>query len=198
MNGRRFPPPWSVEEGETYFVVKDSNGRLFFDDPRSAAKLLTKDEARRIAVNFARCQSCFRSVKQKGAAKAPVYCPISPQPGMLGRFISRPSLCGDVCEARCLSCDALLTLLLHCAVRQQPSQATRRRQDKWQHTIRLVRFASERCMECLGIALLLRFGTSFAKNSKAAGGDRATALKTRGALPSARLGRVQLGPVAHQ
>ena len=63
-----------------------------------------------------------------------------------------------------------LTLLLHCAVRQQPSQATRRRQDKWQHTIRLVRFVSERCIECLGIALLLRFGTSFAKNSKAAGG----------------------------
>jgi hypothetical protein len=27
MNGRRFPPPWSVEEGETYFVVKDANGQ---------------------------------------------------------------------------------------------------------------------------------------------------------------------------
>jgi len=22
---RRFPPPWSVEEGETYFVVKDQS-----------------------------------------------------------------------------------------------------------------------------------------------------------------------------
>ena len=22
---RRFPPPWSVEEGDTYFVVKDSS-----------------------------------------------------------------------------------------------------------------------------------------------------------------------------
>jgi hypothetical protein len=42
MNGRRFPPPWSVEEGETYFVVKDANGQklgyVYFDDPRSAAK----------------------------------------------------------------------------------------------------------------------------------------------------------------
>jgi hypothetical protein len=24
---RRFPPPWSVEEGETYFVVKDRSGQ---------------------------------------------------------------------------------------------------------------------------------------------------------------------------
>jgi len=25
MSARRFPPPWSVEEGETYFVVKDQS-----------------------------------------------------------------------------------------------------------------------------------------------------------------------------
>jgi len=24
---RRFPPLWSVEEGETYFVVKDNDGQ---------------------------------------------------------------------------------------------------------------------------------------------------------------------------
>jgi hypothetical protein len=53
---RRFPPPWSVEELEACFVVKDSAGQklayvYFEDEPgrRSAAKLLTKDEARRIA-----------------------------------------------------------------------------------------------------------------------------------------------------
>ena len=55
---RRFPPPWSAEEGETYFVVKDNDGQqlayVHFDDPRSAAKPLTKDEARRIAVNIAK------------------------------------------------------------------------------------------------------------------------------------------------
>ena len=27
MTPRRFPPPWSVEEGETYFVVKDNVGQ---------------------------------------------------------------------------------------------------------------------------------------------------------------------------
>jgi hypothetical protein len=56
----RFPPPWSVEELEACFVVRDQNGQAlayvyFEDEPgrRSAAKLLSKDEARRIAVNRA-------------------------------------------------------------------------------------------------------------------------------------------------
>ena len=57
----RFPPPWSVEDIDAAFVVKDSGGQklayvYFEDEPgrRSAAKLLRKDEARRIAVNIAR------------------------------------------------------------------------------------------------------------------------------------------------
>ena len=44
---RRFPPPRSVEEGETYFVVKDNDGQqlayvYYENEPgrRSAAKLL--------------------------------------------------------------------------------------------------------------------------------------------------------------
>jgi hypothetical protein len=49
-------PPWSIEEGETYFVVKDNNGQklayVHFDDPRSAAEPLTHDEAGRIAANI--------------------------------------------------------------------------------------------------------------------------------------------------
>ena len=58
---RRFPPPWSVEDvgaevRQRAFVVKDSGGQklayIYFEEEagrRSAAKLLTKDEARRIA-----------------------------------------------------------------------------------------------------------------------------------------------------
>jgi hypothetical protein len=58
---RRFPPPWSVEELDACFVVRDHNGQalahIYFEDKpgrRSAAKLLSKDEARRIAANIAK------------------------------------------------------------------------------------------------------------------------------------------------
>jgi hypothetical protein len=61
MPARRFPPPWTVEELEACFVVRDHNGQAlayvyFEDEPgrRSAAKLLSKDEARRIASNIAK------------------------------------------------------------------------------------------------------------------------------------------------
>jgi hypothetical protein len=58
---RRFPPPWSVEEQSACFVVRDHGGQAlayvyFEDEPgrQSAAKLLTRDEARRIAANIAK------------------------------------------------------------------------------------------------------------------------------------------------
>src|SRR5215469_13320240 len=61
MTARRFPPPWSLEEQDACFVVRDHDGQAlahvyFGDEPgrRSAAKLLTRDEARRIAVNVAK------------------------------------------------------------------------------------------------------------------------------------------------
>ena len=61
-SARRFPPPWSIEElNNACFVVRDHSGQqlayvYFEDEPgrRAAAKLLTKDEARRIAANIAK------------------------------------------------------------------------------------------------------------------------------------------------
>jgi hypothetical protein len=54
-------PPWTVEEQPGCFVVRDHNGQqlahvCFEDEPgrRSAAKLLSEDEARRIAANIAK------------------------------------------------------------------------------------------------------------------------------------------------
>jgi hypothetical protein len=62
---RRFLPPRSVEVQPACFVVRDHNGpqlaHVYFEDEprrRSAAKLLSKDEARRIASNIAKLPNC--------------------------------------------------------------------------------------------------------------------------------------------
>ena len=65
MAERRFPPPWSAAEvTPNCFIVRDANSQVlsyiyYENDPgrRSAAKLLSKDEARRIAANFAKLPS---------------------------------------------------------------------------------------------------------------------------------------------
>ena len=62
MTFRRFAPPWTIDEANNAcFIVRDNTGRAlayFYieDEPgrRSAAKLLTRDEARRIASNVAK------------------------------------------------------------------------------------------------------------------------------------------------
>jgi len=52
----RFPPPWVIDEHPESFIVRDATGQAlayvyFEDEPsrRSAANLLTRDEAGRIA-----------------------------------------------------------------------------------------------------------------------------------------------------
>jgi hypothetical protein len=67
MTSRRFPPPWSIEDTGAAFVVKGGSGQklgyfYYEEEPgrRSAAKMLTKDEARRMAVNFAKVPELLR------------------------------------------------------------------------------------------------------------------------------------------
>jgi hypothetical protein len=63
---RRFPPPWTVDDpdmklGQNCYIVRDHNRQALAyvyveEEPgrRSAAHLMTRDEARRIAANMAK------------------------------------------------------------------------------------------------------------------------------------------------
>jgi K+/H+ antiporter YhaU regulatory subunit KhtT len=58
---RRFPAPWRADLVPGGYVVRDANGQAMAfvysredEDEARQAKVLTKDEARRVAVNIAR------------------------------------------------------------------------------------------------------------------------------------------------
>jgi hypothetical protein len=67
LDCRHFPQPWVVEEQSACFVVKDNSaqalGYFYFDEEpgrRSAANVLTKEEAWRIAANVAKLPELLR------------------------------------------------------------------------------------------------------------------------------------------
>ena len=74
MTGRRFPPPWTVERLPGGFKVIDANGQslaYFYardnDHDANTAGVLTMDEARRMASNFAKLPELLGRSASAGA-----------------------------------------------------------------------------------------------------------------------------------
>ena len=66
---RHFPAPWSIEEHEESFIVKDANGQalayLYFEDEpqrQMSMKRPSRDEAFLIAVNIAKLPRVPRQI----------------------------------------------------------------------------------------------------------------------------------------
>ena len=71
MPDRRFTPPWDIDDNGVCFIVRDAKGQAlsyvyYENEPgrRTAASLLTRDEARRITINIA-------TAEETAALKAP-------------------------------------------------------------------------------------------------------------------------------
>jgi hypothetical protein len=65
---RRFPPPWHADKIPGGYVVRDANGQALAhiysrenEAEARQAKVLTNDEARRIAANIARLPELLRN-----------------------------------------------------------------------------------------------------------------------------------------
>jgi hypothetical protein len=66
---RRFPPPWSIEEHNESFIIKDATGQtlayLYFEDEpqrQMSMRRLSRDEAFLLAVNFAKLPRVPRQI----------------------------------------------------------------------------------------------------------------------------------------
>ena len=84
---RRFPPPWSIEERTESFIVKDTTGQTlayvyFEDEPQRAMSMrrISRDEARHIAVSFAKLPDLLRAEQKLSGNTAAIVKAISTGP----------------------------------------------------------------------------------------------------------------------
>jgi hypothetical protein len=75
MPVRRFPAPWTIDDNDSCLIVRDHNGQalayVYFEEDfgtRAAANLLTRDEARRIAINVAKLPALLGRPQYNGRA----------------------------------------------------------------------------------------------------------------------------------
>jgi hypothetical protein len=83
MTSRRFPPPWQVEQIDGGFKVLDASGQalvyVYARETRAEAdiaKVLTLDEARRIAVNVAKLPGLLASKAEPKANAPDLHAPV--------------------------------------------------------------------------------------------------------------------------
>jgi hypothetical protein len=74
---RVFPSPWSIDEHEDCFIVRDAKGQalaqIYFEDEDSRRKILdrlTRDEARRITAKVAKSPAFVEAIEAKDHDKA--------------------------------------------------------------------------------------------------------------------------------